>query len=122
MIERRRIVTRVLSGAIIAVVAVLVSGVCAPLMTGLSYNHFSWTAYATVVYPSTETGDLGDPACSDGIDNDNDGLTDCADRDCLGVPPCAAAAPAISRAGLLLLAGLFTAIGAVRLRSRRQRL
>jgi hypothetical protein len=74
-----------------------------------------------MVYPTTETGDLGPAACSDGLDNDNDGLIDCTDPDCTKVHPCSAPAPVLSHAGLLLLIVLFTIIGLFRLGVRRHR-
>lgn len=51
--------------------------------------------------------------CSDELDNDNDGLIDCLDPDCLTVLPCAAAVPALSSpaagvlAAMLILVGVF---------------
>jgi hypothetical protein len=67
------------------------------------------TVPTATVTPSDETGDA---KCSDGIDNDLDGLTDCVDPDCRGDRPCAQRAPTLSPIFLvlgltsLLLAGL----------------
>ena len=49
--------------------------------------------------PSSFENSSGNPACSDGIDNDNNGLIDCADPECLCVP-----APTMTPPTLLLLA------------------
>ena len=38
---------------------------------------------------SVEGGGKKERLCDDGIDNDGDGLTDCADRDCRKDPACA---------------------------------
>ena len=49
------------------------------------------TADATTeacVAPEGHVDSAGD--CDDSIDNDNDGLTDCADDECLGDPSCPA--------------------------------
>jgi len=54
--------------------------------------------------------------CEDGRDNDNDGLIDCLDPDCLAADPCGAPAPAMSPLGLgfsvlmLLGAGLLAMV------------
>jgi hypothetical protein len=76
--------------------------------TGLSYDQFTWAAYAGpgVMYPETEDEDPG--GCSDGIDNDNDTLIDCADReDCADEIVCNAPAPVVSPTGVIaLIAGL----------------
>ncbi len=63
-----------------------------------------------------ETGAL----CSDGIDNDGDGLIDCADSDCFGDPACHVPAPAASGFGLFALLSLLVALGGFGLRSRRR--
>lgn len=60
---------------------------------------------------SAHENSAGPQGCSDGIDNDGDGKIDCADPDCANVPPCAAAAPALSPVMLLLLAGALTVGG-----------
>jgi hypothetical protein len=51
-------------------------------------------------------------ACDDGVDDDNDGLIDCRDPDCVGqFPGCAALAPALSPASIALLLGVLASIG-----------
>jgi hypothetical protein len=71
---------------------------------------------ATYGTPEMET------ACDDGADDDNDGLIDCRDPDCVGhAPNCAALAPALSPAATVALLGLLASIGGlgiVRLRRR----
>ncbi len=120
--ERHVNTKKLLGGAWIAMVAVFASGFLTPLMTGLSYDRFTWMAYALMpVYPTTETGDLGPAACSDNLDNDNDGSIDCADLDCSRVHPCSTPAPVLSRAGLVLLIVVFAIIGLFRLRVKRQK-
>jgi hypothetical protein len=68
--------------------------------------------------PEKETG--GD--CEDGLDNDNDGVIDCSDPDCVGQSPnCAAAAPALAGTSILAALALLAAIGGwgiARLRAR----
>jgi hypothetical protein len=66
-----------------------------------------------------DSGGVG--ACSDGIDNDHNGLIDCADPACADDPPCARIAPAMSPRVLLALVAVLGVIGLLRLaRSRRQ--
>ncbi len=70
--------------------------------------------------PSEDSG--GVQFCSDGIDNDNNGLTDCADPACATVAPCSGAAPMMSPHMLLVLIGVLAGIGFVslgRLRAKR---
>jgi hypothetical protein len=58
------------------------------------------------------------------VDNDEDGLTDCADPDCLAIRPCAAAAPATSATGnvvLVLLLGLVALFSLMGWKSGQQR-
>ena len=63
---------------------------------------------ATYGTPEMET------ACDDGADDDNDGLVDCRDPDCVGHSPnCAALAPALSPAATVALLGLLASIGGV---------
>ncbi len=64
----------------------------------------------------------GDQFCFDGIDNDNNGLTDCADPACATVVPCAGAAPTMSPRMVLVLVGMLAGVGIAgisRLRWRR---
>jgi len=67
---------------------------------------------ATFGTPPRETLEF----CQDGMDNDNDGLIDCLDSDCLAADPCGAPAPALSPLGLgmsvlmLLGAGLLAMV------------
>jgi hypothetical protein len=71
--------------------------------------------------PENEIG--GD--CENGVDDDNDGVIDCEDPDCVGQSPaCAAPAPALSGAATALLFSLLVSVGGlgiVRLRRRVRR-
>lgn len=58
--------------------------------------------------------------CNDGLDNDDDGFTDCGDPDCVGVDPCVAPAPALGPAGLIVGAATLLLIGGAALRIRRR--
>lgn len=109
---------RLIATTAIILAVVLGNGLFTLQLTGVSYDSFTWKAYAAVVYPSVETGLDGDLACSDGLDNDNDGDTDCADIDCFGVAPCAQAAPAMSTGIIVLLTLLLASMGALALRPR----
>ncbi len=81
----------------------------------------SATASATVdVLPGTEDGGAGPAGCSDGIDNDGDGLIDCGDPDCLGIPPCIAPAPALGSGGLIVTALMLLGVGGAALTVRRR--
>ena len=64
--------------------------------------------------------DVGASGCSDGIDNDGDGLVDCGDPDCIGIAPCVAPAPALSSTGLILGALALLGVGAAALTLRRR--
>ena len=64
--------------------------------------------------PVPETGEQ----CSDGIDNDRDGLTDCDDPGCLPSGACPAPTPVTSPIGLLFVVGLFMFVGLWRLHRR----
>jgi hypothetical protein len=89
-------------GLSLAILIVLGNGLLTWNTTGLSYDRFTWVAYAgTLMYPMTEDEVPG--GCTDGEDNDMDGDIDCADEDCANVVPCVAPAPVISPAGLLVL-------------------
>lgn len=76
------------------------------------------TETATPTATITPTAEVGSALCSDGIDNNLNGLIDCADPSCAGSEPCVAAAPALSPVLLLLaLAGL-SLIALLQLRRR----
>jgi len=50
-------------------------------------------------------------ACSDHIDNDGNGLADCADPACAAVPPCVTPAPALAPPWLFMLTALLALVG-----------
>lgn len=76
------------------------------------------TPTSTATPTITPTAEVGTALCSDGIDNNLNGLIDCADPSCAGSEPCVAGAPALSPVLLLLsLAGL-SLIGLLQLRRR----
>lgn len=110
---------RLIATVAVILAIVLGNGLFTLQMTGVSYDSFTWQAFAAAAYPAIETGLDGDLACSDGLDNDNDGDVDCADADCRGVVPCAEAAPAMSTGVVVLLALLLASLGAFALRPRR---
>jgi MYXO-CTERM domain-containing protein len=104
---------------------------------GLSSGPSGWTAFAqgapytptetptatptatpTITPPHENTG--GASWCSDGIDNDGNGLIDCEDPACANVPPCPPAAPVVSRGGLAAGVFLLLLVGAFGLRRRRR--
>ena len=58
--------------------------------------------------------------CNDGLDNDDDGATDCGDPDCVGVDPCVAPAPALGPMGLVAGAVTLLVIGGAALRMRQR--
>jgi MYXO-CTERM domain-containing protein len=68
------------------------------------------TATATRTFSSSES-DGGLQFCIDGIDNDNNGSTDCADEACASLPLCTATAPAASPPGMIMLALMLALIG-----------
>lgn len=103
---------RFLLSLVVASVLVLGSGLLTWRTTGLSYDQFTWAAYAGpgVMYPEREDEDPG--GCSDGIDNDNDGAIDCADvRDCGDEIICRSPAPVMSTGGLAALIAALMLIG-----------
>ena len=61
----------------------------------------------------------GDQFCKDGIDNDNNGLTDCADPACGSSPSCGRVAPAMSSGPLALMIPLLAFLGVGLLARRR---
>lgn len=72
-----------------------------------------------VLDPETET-DSGPDGCTDGVDNDQDGTTDCGDADCLGVGPCVAPAPVLGAGGLIAAGLVLLSVGASSLLLRRK--
>jgi len=80
------------------------------------------TSTATTTPPSTPTitptAEVGTALCSDGIDNNLNGLIDCADPSCAGSGPCIAAAPALSPVLLLLSIAALSLLGLLQLRRR----
>ncbi|MCK6553090.1 hypothetical protein L6Q96_00665 [Candidatus Binatia bacterium] len=59
-----------------------------------------------------ESEDPNSPSpCNDRIDNDRDGLTDCADPQCAGAPQCPAAAPTASWLGVGMLVIMLALLG-----------
>ena len=98
-------------------------------------NTATWTAITDVVsYGITNTvmatstamatvtvAENADQACRDQVDNDGDGLVDCADPDCLSAPTCGAAAPMMGSIGMLLLAAALLVGGTLALGARRRR-
>ena len=90
------------------------------------FNGTAATATPTATVTPTPTKALrensaGAQACSDGFDNDFDGLVDCADPDCFGVPPCGAPAPTLSQGMTVLLAVLMATMGVGALARLRRR-
>ena len=85
------------------------------------------TPTATAATPSTtptkalRENSAGAQACSDGVDNDFDGLVDCADPDCFGVAPCGVPAPTLSQGMTVLLAVLMATMGVGALARLRRR-
>ena len=63
--------------------------------------------------PNAAEPDGGDQNCLDGIDNDNDGLTDCADPQCSVLPICGVQAPAMGQSVTVILAVALMLVGAV---------
>lgn len=100
----------------LAIVLMLLNGFFVARLLGVSYGHFGWEAYAGSYTP----GEGGGPesTCSDGIDNDMNGLIDCFDPGCANALACAARAPVVSTSGLLSLAVVLTSVGVLVLRRR----
>ena len=105
-------------GFVVMFALVLGNGVFTFSSLGVSYDSFTWKAYA-FAYAESETADDGPAACGDSIDNDGDGDVDCADSDCAGILPCSAPAPTVSTGVMVLLALLLASFGAFALRERR---
>lgn len=72
----------------------------------------------TITPPHEDTA--GAAACSDGIDNNGNGLTDCADPDCANTPPCGPAAPTMSPRAILALVGVLGMVALFGLRRTRR--
>ena len=79
-----------------------------PTRTGTPTQTPTITATRTAA-PFENAG--GNQACHDGIDNDNNGLTDCQDPVCANIPPCATAAPMMSPRMTLVLVGVLGIVG-----------
>jgi hypothetical protein len=89
--------------------------------TGTPPNTATNTATITVTasVTSTRTPSLTEAGqCTDRIDNDNNGFTDCVDPACIGTPPCVAEAPLLSPMFLIIGIATLTFIGLLRLRRR----
>jgi hypothetical protein len=63
---------------------------------------------------------LVETVCNDGIDNNNNGFTDCQDQDCVDFPGCATQAPSLSPLGLGLALKALAFIALAGLRRRRR--
>lgn len=129
---RHELRNRVSEIAMLALLLVL-NGSLALHIAGVQYASFSWEAAALTYYyyesptpsatatasptptstqgPTINEGDGGPADCSDGIDNDNNGLTDCADPTCQNALPCLQAVPVVSRSGITTIAILLGLIG-----------
>jgi hypothetical protein len=70
--------------------------------------------------PGSRENATGDQACFDGIDNDGDGLIDCADPDCAFVKTCSTRAPAMSLWVMVAVAIALAVSGATLARSRKK--
>jgi hypothetical protein len=88
-------------------------------MNALAVGYFlgvpSLMATPVIIYET----DVAD-GCTDGLDNDLDGLIDCGDPDCVSVDPCVAPAPALGPLGLVGGAVMLLLIGGAALRVRRR--
>ena len=100
----------------IALLIVLFNGFFAVRLVGLSYSHFHWEAFAGSYGP---TENFSADSCSDGVDNDLNGLTDCADPACWGTSTCPTPAPTVSWPGLAALGALLASVGWFALRRQR---
>ena len=106
------------SNLIVALALFAANVFVASRIVSLSYSHFTWQAYAAIYGPGE--GGLGVDSCSDHIDNDANGLIDCADPGCAGAPNCIALAPAMSWYNLLTLLVVLGTVGLLSLRRQRQ--
>lgn len=98
---------------VIALLIVLFNGFFVARLIAPSYSHFTWEAFAQSYGPSE---DFSAGSCSDGFDNDQNGLTDCADPACWGTATCAAPVPTVSWPGLGALGVLLASVGWLALR------
>lgn len=110
---------RFVLGLSLAILVVLGNGLLTWNTTGLSYDRFTWVAYAGLsMYPEHEDDVPG--GCSDGEDNDLDTFIDCADSDCADIAPCGAPAPVISPAGIIVLMVMLILLGSWGILRRRR--
>jgi len=84
--------------ALLALTLVLLNGWIVVRLVGLPYGSFQWTVFAQTYFAESEIPG----GCSDGIDNNGDGLADCADPTCRADSSCAAAAPIMGAQGVFL--------------------
>lgn len=103
--------------SVLAAAIVIANLVVSVEFLGLSYERFDWKAYAQAYIPGEDEVPGG---CSDGIDNDGDGLIDCADPDCFLAPNCRVPAPAPALSWYAMLASVL-ALGALAARALRGR-
>jgi hypothetical protein len=85
-------------------------------VTGTVTNARRATATGTPLVAATRTLALsesagGQESCGDHIDNDDNGLTDCADPACARASPCVVGAPSTSPLGTLLAVAILVFIG-----------
>ena len=71
--------------------------------------------------PTVTSTPMQEDQCGNHIDDDGDGLIDCADPDCALSPLCRKPTPAMSHEAILLLAVGLTLIGLLLVRSRQRR-
>lgn len=76
------------------------------------------TTTPSVTPTITPTAEVGNALCSDGIDNNLNGLIDCVDPSCHTAEVCLAPAPALSPVFLLLGLATLSLIGLLKLRQR----
>jgi hypothetical protein len=88
-------------------------------INAFAVTHFLSVPMVLGAVPIEYETDVQD-GCMDEIDNDQDGLIDCGDPDCVGVEPCVAPAPALGPLGLVAGAVTLLVIGGVALRTRRR--
>ena len=62
-----------------------------------------------------------DQSCGDGVDNDQNGLTDCADPSCFPIGPCSAPTPTTSQNGLIATVLLLLVVGGLAITRRQVR-